>query len=162
MEEVTLWGNAWIYPRLTFVSVSATFGLEVTFDTTVDVDLGPGTMTIGTDTYALTFDEGDLRVEREEFAEPFDPFAISTVRATRVIAATLRTDGTFFADGTGVFSWERFEVRSGDFHAVIISKRMNVRLANLGQLYNIELFAEDPPGADAVLAALPRARQRRG
>ncbi|MHB8928256.1 MAG: hypothetical protein ACYC9Q_11515 [Bacillota bacterium] len=146
MEQVTLGGNAWIYPRLEFVPVSATFGLQVTFDATVDLHLGPGTMTIGTDTYNLTFNEGDLRVEREDFAEPFEPFASTTLRATRVITATLMSDHTFFADGTGVFSWERFEVRSRDFFAVIISKRMNLRLVNLGQLYNVELFAEDPAG----------------
>ena len=40
------------------------------------------------------------------------PFAFKTLRLTRVISVTLRSDGTFFMDGTGVFSWERFEVRS--------------------------------------------------
>ncbi len=147
MEQVTLGGNAWIYPRLEFVPVSATFGLDVTFDATVDLHLGPGTMTIGTDTYDLTFDEGDLRVERSEFADPFEPFVIVSLTATRVVTATLKTGDEFFADGTGVFSWERFEVRSGDFFAVFISKRMNLRLVNLGQLYNVDLLSFDPPDA---------------
>ncbi len=147
MEQITIPGTAWIYPQLQFVSASATFGVDVTIDTTVDLHLGPGTMTIGTDTYNLTFNEGDLRVERSEFADPFEPFAIVTVSATRVVTATLRTDGTFFADGTGVFAWIQERVTQAGEQTVFIIKELNVRLVNLGQLYNVDLLSFDPPGA---------------
>ncbi|MHB0885648.1 MAG: hypothetical protein ACYC6V_07075 [Bacillota bacterium] len=163
--EITIPGTAWIYPRLQFVSASATFEVDVTIDTTVDLHLGPGTMTIGPDTYNLTFGEGDLRVERSEFADPFEPFAIVTVSATRVVTATLRTDGTFFADGTGIFAWIQERVTQGSEQTVFIIKELNVRLVNLGQLYNVDLFSFDPPDAaekaNTLVAGAPSFSSRR-
>ncbi|MHB8928257.1 MAG: hypothetical protein ACYC9Q_11520 [Bacillota bacterium] len=147
MEQITVPGTVWIYPGLQFVPASATFGLDVTFNDTVDLHLGPGTMTIGTDTYDLTFDEGDLRVGRSEFADPFEPFVIVSLTATRVVTATLKTGDEFFADGTGVFSWTRVQLTQGDFQTVLTIKALNVRLVDLGQLYNVDLLSFDPPDA---------------
>lgn len=141
---VTVTGYTWIYPSLVYDPTSATF--DVTVSTTPpSLILGTGTMTIGANTYDLSFNQGALNVEPSEFANPFSPFAVKSITLTSVVAATLRTDGAFFADGTGVFQWIQDTVTSGPETQVYASQFLDLRLVNVGQLYNVSLFGSTVP-----------------
>lgn len=151
---VTITGFSWIYPSLTYVPTTATFEVSVT-TLPPSLTLGAGTMSIGANTYQLTLDQGALDVETSQFSDPFSPLAVRSLVLTSVVTATLRTDGALFADGTGVFQWTQDTVTFGSDTLTSQSYFLDVRLVNLGQIYNVSLSATEgialqPPSRKAV------------